>query len=72
MKDFDWKYSEAVRTPQVFNWLKENYTKPVSQDEYVQAMNQFRGLRSPHNRTPSRNKREYADLKRKFGFFPTK
>lgn len=52
-------------------WLKENYNKPVTEDEYVEHIKTL-----PHDhpkaancRNPGNNRRDYRNLKTKFGFF---
>lgn len=69
MKVFVW--ATAQGSPQRIAWLKENYNKPVTEDEYVEAIKQL-----PHDhlyaarcRQPSKNRRQYQRLKDTFGFF---
>lgn len=52
-------------------WLKENHNKPVTEDEYVEAIKSL-----PHDhlyaakcRAPAHNRRNYRHLKERFGFF---
>lgn len=69
MKVFIW--ATAFGSPQRIAWLKENYNKPVTEDEYVEHIKSL-----PHDhkkasrcRTPSHNRKDYQYLKDRFGFF---
>lgn len=69
MKTFVW--ATAQGSPERIVWLKENYNKPVTEDEYVEHIKSL-----PHDhpyaancRTPSGNRRQYRRMKADFGFF---
>ena len=72
MEIFYW--STATGSPERIAWLKANYDKPITEQEYIDAVRSF-----PHNhrraskcRTPSRNRKDYFYLKHTFGFFTLK
>lgn len=69
IKPFIW--ATAFGSPERVAWLKENYNKPVTEDEYVEHIKQL-----PHNhpkaancRNPGNNRRDYKYLVERFGFF---
>lgn len=69
IKPFIW--ATAKGSPERIAWLQANYNKPVTQEEYTQAVKAL-----PHNhrrankcRTPSRCRSDYEYLKITFGFF---
>lgn len=69
IKPFIW--ADAKGSAERIAWLKENYNKPVTEDEYVAAIKSL-----PHDhpkasrcRTPSGNRSNYQYLKERFGFF---
>lgn len=66
---FEW--ATAQGSPERIAWLKENYDKPITVDEYVEFVKAL-----PHNhpkasrcRQPSKNRHNYEYLKERFGFF---
>lgn len=71
MKPAIFIWATAQGSPERVAWLKENYNKPVTEDEYVEHIKSL-----PHDhlyaaacRTPKRNRKQYQRLKDKFGFF---
>lgn len=71
MENATFIWATALGSPERIAWLKENYNKPVTEDEYFEHIKQL-----PHNhpkaarcRAPGNNRRDYRNLKNKFGFF---
>lgn len=69
MKTFVW--ATAQGSPERVAWLKENYNKPVTEDEYVEHIKSLPHdhPKAAHCRAPSYNRRQYQRLKDTFGFF---
>lgn len=64
-------WETALGSPERVAWLKENYNKPITEDEYVDHIKTL-----PHDhpkaarcRQPAKNRKNYQHLKAKFGFF---
>lgn len=64
-------WATALGCKERVDWLKANYNKPVTEDEYIEHIKSL-----PHDhpkaancRNPSNNRRKYRNLKAKFGFF---
>lgn len=62
-------FQSKERTQEVLDWIRENHKKEISESQFLEAMEKFRHLRSRKKRTPSINKKDYRNLKKKFGFF---
>lgn len=69
MKIFVW--ATAKGSQERIEWLKENYNKPITEDEYIEFEKSL-----PHNhphaadcRTPSKARKRYNHLKDIYGFF---
>lgn len=65
MKVFDWIKAEEQNRPLKLEWLKENWDKKVSVEEYQKAMKEIK----PTQNKPSDMKHQYEYLKKTFGFF---
>lgn len=72
MKAFIW--ATAVGSDERIKWLKANYNKPVTEDEYVLHIKKMVHAhpKAARCRTPSRNRKDYNYLKSTFGFFTPK
>lgn len=69
MKEFDWEYAEKHRNPVRFKFLKENWNKPIREEELVAVWDKSRKDSKHSKRSPSNARREYQNLKATFGFF---
>ena len=73
MKTFDWEYHKKHAQPKRHEWLKANYNKPISQDDYIAAMIPLKATQTGkiknNNYSPHKLKNQYRNLKQKFGFF---
>lgn len=58
-------------SPKKIEWLKSNCSRPMSEKEFVTAMQIIKTFRkgSSYNYSPSKLKKEYKKLKNKFNFF---
>lgn len=81
MKSFDWDVAKQIRTPRMYDYLVENYKKPITEDEYVKHVrlikkllrkqgvySHFRSDKFAKKISGSQLKREYRTLKG-YGFF---
>lgn len=70
MKKFDWDYAKSTHRKEVYDFLKNNHDKTLSEQEVVEMWSKLPrigvGFR---NRSPSSVKYQYKNLKEKFGFF---
>lgn len=73
MKTFDWTKAETLHRPEYLSWLKVNFNKPVTEEEYVTF---YQSLRESDPRPHKAGryylkhiKNQYATLKDEFGFF---
>lgn len=72
MKKFN--FEEALKmgsSSQKVNWLKDNWNKSVSEEEFINAIKSFKlfSKGKKKNYCPSKLKRQYQHLKKTFGFF---
>ena len=71
MKQFD--FDNCKHCPQRIAWLKENHNKKMSEEEFVDAWQGFRGFSKANHKgrvnTPCKARKRYHRLKEKFGFF---
>lgn len=63
MKEFN--FYICPRNIKVRVWLKENRAKSISEEEYIVAVKPL----CSKSRAPSHLKKEYRNLRDKFGFF---
>lgn len=68
--DWDWEDCKNRRSPAVFNFLRDNWKKPVTEDEYVAFMVSRPKFKKARH-SPSRARHEYRYLKSVWGFFRT-
>lgn len=71
MKKFDWKFFEKQASPARFKWLKNNWNRLITEQQFVEAMILLKETRRGRSKCyqPSRIKQQYKMLKNKFGFF---
>ena len=73
MKKFNWDTCKKRGNDIVFNFLKEVYDIPITEEKFTEEWVKLRKLANkPHlckRYSNSRGRREYRNLKNKFGFF---
>jgi hypothetical protein len=75
MKNFDWNIHVKRRTnTKAYLWLRLNYKKVISEDEFVKKHQELRQYSTSKNGvySPSKLKRNYKKLKENYGFFTGK
>lgn len=76
-KEFDWDNArEMSRNSRRVMWLEENFDKPITELEFVNAMRLLKPFSKSQNKRTKRNaykpshlRRDYRYLKTRFGFF---
>ena len=70
-KQFDWDICKSQRSPETYNFLKSNFNKAVSEDQFVEEMSKLprNKLHASGTRSPSALRTNYKRLKEQFGFF---
>lgn len=71
-KTFDWDICKTMRSEHAFNWLKKHHTEAISEESFVAAFKEIPYTpngKKKNGRKPAKLKREYRNLKEKFGFF---
>ena len=75
MKEFNWEiYAAQGHRPEWIKWMKTNYDRPITEEEFVRA---YQALRTADAR-PRKARRygrskvaaQYRNLRNDFGFFP--
>lgn len=72
MKIFDFKKAKELgQNIKKLKWLKENMNKPITEAEFVRAMQEIKLFRNgkSYKYSPSNLKYSFAKLKKNFGFF---
>jgi histidinol phosphatase-like enzyme len=71
MKTFDWDYAKSVHSKAYYSLISDLHDKEVTEEQYVcfflAERDNFK--RKPDDKTPSKARGEYRNLKKKFGFF---
>ena len=70
----EYEYDKCGYCEKRQEWLKENQNNPITEDEFVSIWQELKKIsKSKHLAglySPSRLKKQYRNLKEKFGFFP--
>lgn len=71
MKKWDWEKFSKKACKERYDWYKENYNKPVTEEDFVLAMQKIKSFSKGKSECykPSKLKRVYQNVKNKFGFF---
>ena len=82
MREFNWETAKEIRSPQTFEYLLQNFDRKVTEEEYINEMGLIKrfivsksGKHGLERRALkrgyqiSRMKKDYKNLKSKFGFF---
>jgi len=72
MKIFNFTEARVKQSKYKIDWLESNYKKPISQKEFIEAMQVLKTWRRGSSKaySPSSLKQDYKNLVTKFGFFP--
>lgn len=69
-KTFNWDEAEKYRSPRRVAFWRAHFDEPLSEDEYVAAMQEIRKESTKtRNFNPSKCRYDYRSLKSRFGFF---
>ena len=80
-KDFNWDTYRGITNPLRFAWMEQNHAKPISEEQYVAEMKLLKQFSKENKKgkkarklfhchyTPGALKKNYRNLKTRFGFF---
>jgi len=72
-KEFDWDHLKQEASTARYEWLRENYNKPISEDDFIIAMKGIKEFSTSRHRgrcyQPYNLKKHYKNLKSVFNFF---
>ena len=70
MKTFDWSIFYNKRGKHSFDFIRSNFNKELSEEDFISGMQAIRGFgKSGKAYSTSRLKKEYEYFKTKYGFF---
>lgn len=70
MKHFSWRKCKEERSPDVFDFLRKNFRKNITEEGFIEEMLKFKKkAKKKKNYAPCKLASEYHRYKEKFGFF---